>query len=149
MSNEKLAKCCVGEIVVSLISYTPTLLMVFLGNTGSNSTREAIHATEQGFAVGMHGALHINPYYGKTSTDGLLAHFNSVLAIGPAIIYNVPGRTGQDISPSLIDKISCHPNLVGVKECVGNERIEGYTRQGLTIWSGNDDQFHDARSINL
>ncbi|KAL0389905.1 UNVERIFIED_CONTAM: 4-hydroxy-tetrahydrodipicolinate synthase, chloroplastic [Sesamum calycinum] len=38
-----------------------------IGNTGSNSTREAIHATEQGFAVGMHAALHINPYYGKTS----------------------------------------------------------------------------------
>ena len=45
------------------------------GNTGSNSTREAMHATEQGFAVGMHAALHINPYYGKTSKAGLLAHF--------------------------------------------------------------------------
>ena len=38
-----------------------------IGNTGSNSTGEAVHATEQGFAVGMHAALHINPYYGKTS----------------------------------------------------------------------------------
>lgn len=47
-----------------------------VGNTGSNSTREAIHATEQGFAVGMHAALHINPYYGKTSHEGLLAHFS-------------------------------------------------------------------------
>lgn len=127
-----------GSLISSEVHYTSK-------EGGSNSTREAIHATEQGFAVGMHGALHINPYYGKTSTDGLLAHFNSVLAIGPAIIYNVPGRTGQDISPSVIDKLSRHPNLVGVKECVGNERIEGYTRQGLTIWSGNDDQFHDAR----
>ena len=45
-----------------------------IGNTGSNSTREANHATEQGFAVGMHAALQINPYYGKTSMAGLKAH---------------------------------------------------------------------------
>jgi len=115
------------------------------GNTGSNSTREAIHATEQGFAVGMHGALHINPYYGKTSNEGLIKHFESVLGMGPTIIYNVPGRTGQDITPPVIEKISGNPNFVGVKECMGNERIGAYVDQGLTIWSGNDDQFHDAR----
>ncbi|KAF2312498.1 hypothetical protein GH714_034887 [Hevea brasiliensis] len=83
-----------------------------IGNTGSNSTREAIHATEQGFAVGMHAALHINPYYGKTSVEGLC---------------------GQS------------PNLAGVKECVGNDRVEQYTEKGIVVWSGNDDQCHDAR----
>ena len=46
-----------------------------VGNTGSNSTREALHATEQGFAVGMDAALQINPYYGKTSMTGLREHF--------------------------------------------------------------------------
>ena len=65
-----------------------------IGNTGSNSTREALHATEQGFAVGMDAALQINPYYGKTSLDGLIAHFSAVLDEGPTIIYNVPSRTG-------------------------------------------------------
>ena len=48
-----------------------------IGNTGSNSTREAVRATCQGFAVGMHAALHINPYYGKTSRDGLIYHFQA------------------------------------------------------------------------
>jgi 4-hydroxy-tetrahydrodipicolinate synthase len=48
-----------------------------IGNTGSNSTGEALHATEQGFAVGMHAALQINPYYGKTSKLGLMAHFDA------------------------------------------------------------------------
>ena len=66
-----------------------------IGNTGSNSTREALHATEQGFAVGMDAALQINPYYGKTSLDGLIAHFSAVLDEGPTIIYNVPSRTGR------------------------------------------------------
>ncbi|XP_024377004.1 4-hydroxy-tetrahydrodipicolinate synthase 2, chloroplastic isoform X2 [Physcomitrium patens] len=116
-----------------------------IGNTGSNSTREAIHATEQGFGVGMHGALHINPYYGKTSNEGLIKHFESVLEMGPTIIYNVPGRTGQDIPPSVIERISDKRNFVGIKECVGNDRVGAYVKKGLTIWSGNDDQFHDAR----
>ena len=60
-------------------------------NAGSNSTREAVHATQQGFSVGMDAALHINPYYGKTSETGVLRHFKTVLEEGPAMIYNVPG----------------------------------------------------------
>lgn len=48
-----------------------------IGNTGSNSTREAVHATSQGFAVGMHAALQINPYYGKTSATGMRTHFEA------------------------------------------------------------------------
>ncbi|XP_073271587.1 4-hydroxy-tetrahydrodipicolinate synthase, chloroplastic-like [Primulina huaijiensis] len=119
--------------------------MKVIGNTGSNSTREAIHATEQGFAVGMHAALHINPYYGKTSIEGMMSHFNSVLHMGPTIIYNVPSRTGQDIPPHVIHSMAQNPNLAGVKECVGNDRIELYTNTGIVVWSGNDDQCHNSR----
>ncbi|KAG2568188.1 4-hydroxy-tetrahydrodipicolinate synthase, chloroplastic-like isoform X1 [Panicum virgatum] len=116
-----------------------------IGNTGSNSTREAVHATEQGFAVGMDAALHINPYYGKTSTEGLISHFEAVLPMGPTIIYNVPSRSGQDISPEIIEAISGYSNMAGVKECVGHERVKCYTDKGITIWSGNDDECHDSR----
>uniref|UniRef100_A0A7N0V4B7 4-hydroxy-tetrahydrodipicolinate synthase n=1 Tax=Kalanchoe fedtschenkoi TaxID=63787 RepID=A0A7N0V4B7_KALFE len=116
-----------------------------IGNTGSNSTREAIHASEQGFAVGMHAALHINPYYGKTSLEGLVSHFDSVLSLGPTIIYNVPTRTGQDIPPHIIQTVAQSPNMAGIKECVGNDRIKQYTDNGIVAWSGNDDQCHDAR----
>ncbi|KAL0913196.1 hypothetical protein M5K25_016640 [Dendrobium thyrsiflorum] len=116
-----------------------------IGNTGSNSTREAIHASEQGFAVGMHAALHINPYYGKTSLQGMISHFETVLSMGPTIIYNVPSRTGQDIPPTVISKISGNPNIAGIKECVGNDRIKEYVDGGMVIWSGNDDECHDAR----
>ncbi|KAG6734206.1 hypothetical protein I3842_01G262400 [Carya illinoinensis] len=116
-----------------------------IGNTGSNSTREAIHASEQGFAVGMHAALHINPYYGKTSLEGMVSHFESVLSMGPTIIYNVPSRTGQDIPPCVIHTVSQNANLAGVKECVGNDRVEQYTKSKIVVWSGNDDQCHDAR----
>nr|CAB3494477.1 unnamed protein product [Digitaria exilis] len=116
-----------------------------IGNTGSNSTREAVHATEQGFAVGMHAALHINPYYGKTSIEGMISHFEAVLPMGPTIIYNVPSRTAQDILPEVIMAISGYPNMAGVKECVGHERVKHYTDKGIAIWSGNDDECHDSR----
>lgn len=116
-----------------------------IGNTGSNSTREAIHASEQGFAVGMHAALHINPYYGKTSIQGLISHFKAVLPLGPTIIYNVPARTGQDIPPDVVHAVSGDANMAGIKECVGNNRIEQYAAKGIVSWSGNDDECHDAR----
>jgi len=116
-----------------------------IGNTGSNSTGEAIHASEQGFAVGMHAALQINPYYGKTSVTGLKHHFKAVLEEGPAIVYNVPGRTAQDIPDDVIMEIASHPNFLGVKECTGNPRIQGYAAKGVTCWSGNDDEAHAGR----
>lgn len=119
--------------------------MVVIGNTGSNSTSEALHATEQGFAIGMHAALQINPYYGKTSHAGLRAHFSAVLAEGPAIVYNVPGRTGQDIPDDIVAELAAHPNFLGMKECTGNKRIAAYTSRGVNSWSGNDDEAHDAR----
>lgn len=116
-----------------------------VGNAGSNCTSEAIKATERGFAVGMNAALHINPYYGKTSLDGLVAHYTSVLSIGPIIIYNIPARTNQDIPPSVVQTLAQSPNFVGVKECVGTERIKQYTDEGIVVWTGIDKISHDAR----
>jgi len=130
-------------IAHSVHQYSKQLLII--GNTGSNNTREAIKATENGFAMGMNAALQINPYYGRTSARGVAAHFNEVLAIGPAFIYNVPGRTGQDLTPDIIEPLSSHNNFIGVKECAGNERIGYYEQRGIACWSGNDDESHDGR----
>jgi len=121
--------------------------LIIIGNTGSNNTKEAIKATENGFAMGMDAALQINPYYGRTSERGVVAHFKKVLAIGPAFIYNVPGRTGQDLTPDIIEQIAGHENFIGVKECAGNERIAYYENKGIACWSGNDDECHDGRHL--
>ncbi|CAG9466198.1 unnamed protein product [Pedinophyceae sp. YPF-701] len=118
---------------------------IVIGNTGSNSTREALHASEQGFNVGMHASLQINPYYGKTSPKGIVSHISAALDVGPGIVYNVPGRTGQDIRPDLIRTLAEHPNFLGVKECAGRERIKTYSAEGIMCWSGNDDECHDSR----
>ncbi|MDO6546183.1 4-hydroxy-tetrahydrodipicolinate synthase [Pseudoalteromonas carrageenovora] len=122
--------------------------LLIVGNTGSNNTREAIKATKYGFASGMHAALQINPYYGRTSIAGVNEHFKRVLDIGPAFIYNVAGRTGQDLTPDIIEPLAQHPNLIGIKECGGNERIAHYEQQGIACWSGNDDEAHDARHVH-
>ena len=119
--------------------------LIVVGNTGSNNTREAIKATTNGFAMGMHAALQINPYYGRTSEKGVIEHFKAVLDIGPAFIYNVPGRTGQDVTPEIIEPISTHKNFIGVKECSGNERIAFYEKKGIACWSGNDDESFAGR----
>ncbi len=119
--------------------------LIIVGNTGSNNTREAIKATENGFASGMDAALQINPYYGRTSLQGVSEHFNKVLDIGPAFIYNVPGRTGQDLTPEVIEPLAKHKNFIGVKECSGNERIGYYEKQGIACWSGNDDESYAGR----
>ena len=113
--------------------------LTIIGNTGSNSTREALIATKEGFIAGMDGALQINPYYGKTSEKGMLYHLESLMDYGPAIIYNVEGRTAQDISPSQVMQIAKHPNFAGMKECAGHERIKLYADEGILCWSGNDD----------
>eukprot|EP01044_Picomonas_judraskeda_P013388 COSAG03_NODE_2019_length_3208_cov_212.097459_2_plen_323_part_00 len=116
-----------------------------IGNTGSNSTNEARHATRQGFAVGMDAALHINPYYGKTSEKGVLSHLEKSMEFGPTIVYNVPGRTGQDIPFDTMMKIADHPHFAGVKECMGRERIQSYSDVSVITWSGNDDECHETR----
>jgi|TARA_B100001142_G_scaffold115659_1_gene117904 4-hydroxy-tetrahydrodipicolinate synthase len=61
----------------------------------------------------MDAALHINPYYGKTSKKGIIAHFNAVLKYGPTIVYNVPARTSQDISPEIMLELAEHKNFAG------------------------------------
>lgn len=133
---------------IMLIAHTVSKFskdLVIVGNTGSNNTREASKATKQGFAVGMDYSLQINPYYGKTSEEGLLAHFGKVFDLGPAIVYNVPPRTNQDIIPAVMEQLAQHKNMAGIKECMGAERIETYETKGISCWSGNDDQCHDSK----
>ncbi|WP_114327447.1 4-hydroxy-tetrahydrodipicolinate synthase [Candidatus Colwellia aromaticivorans] len=122
--------------------------LLIIGNTGSNNTSEAIKATVNGFAAGMDATLQINPYYGRTSTAGVMEHLTRTLDIGPAFIYNVPGRSGQDLTPDIIEPLSKHKNFIGVKECGGNDRIAHYEKQGIACWSGNDDESHDGRHLH-
>lgn len=65
--------------------------------------------------------------------------------LGPSIIYNVPSRTAQDITPDIMLQLAKHHNFAGVKECAGNDRIAEYAKNDILCWSGNDDECFDAR----
>lgn len=117
-----------------------------IAGTGSNNTAAAIEMSKYAESVGVDGLLVINPYYNKTSQKGLFEHFkvidNSVNT--PIIVYNVPSRTGMNISPSMLEKLCELKNITAVKEASGDMsqiiKIKALCKDKLDIYSGNDDQ---------
>ncbi len=114
-----------------------------IAGTGSNSTAEALDLTQHAKTAGATGCLIVSPYYNKPMQNGLLAHFNAIADVGlPVIIYNIPGRTGVNITPETMAKLTEHPNIVGIKEATGN--LEQMTQDILmcgnraTYFSGDD-----------
>ncbi|PKL58696.1 MAG: 4-hydroxy-tetrahydrodipicolinate synthase, partial [Methanomicrobiales archaeon HGW-Methanomicrobiales-4] len=88
-----------------------------LAGTGSNNTAEAIRFTRAAKDVGADGVLVISPYYNKPNRSGLIKHYSALADLDiPVVIYNVPGRTGQNLPPDLIAELAKHPSIAGVKE---------------------------------
>jgi len=114
-----------------------------IAGTGSNSTQEALELTSFAKQAGADGALVITPYYNKPTPSGMEAHFQELNKIGlPIIIYNVPSRTGVNISPGTVAKLSRLKNIVGIKEASGNmdqvSSILSLSSSDFTVLSGND-----------
>jgi len=92
-----------------------------IAGTGSNNTKEALELTRHAKKAGADGCLVVSPYYNKPTQNGLISHFNTIADIGlPLIVYNIPGRTGVNITPETMAKLSEHENIVGIKEATGN-----------------------------
>jgi 4-hydroxy-tetrahydrodipicolinate synthase len=93
-----------------------------IAGTGSNSTEKSIHATEQAEKLGADAILLVGPYYNKPTQEGFYQHFKSIAESTrlPVILYNVPGRTGSNISAETTLRLSGLPNVAGVKEASGN-----------------------------
>ena len=115
-----------------------------IAGTGSNSTKAAIDLSREAQDYGVDGLLVVTPYYNKATQPGLLKHYRAICdAVEiPVIAYNVPSRTGVDISVDTCTALAEIPNLVGIKEACGDiskvARILADT--DLAVWSGNDDQ---------
>jgi 4-hydroxy-tetrahydrodipicolinate synthase len=115
-----------------------------LAGTGSNNTAEALRFTRAAKDAGADGALLISPYYNKPNRAGLVAHFTKLADLDlPTVLYNVPGRTGQNLEPGLVIELAAHPNIVGIKEASGNigqvsQIIEGTLDEEFTVISGDD-----------
>ena len=110
---------------------------------GSNFTDHAVSFTTRAKEAGADAVLAVTPYYNKGTEDGIVAHYHRIADCGlPVIVYNVPGRTGVDLSVGLYRRIAAHPGIVAVKEAG-----DGYDRlldliaalgDRLTVYSGND-----------
>ncbi|MCG8538021.1 MAG: 4-hydroxy-tetrahydrodipicolinate synthase [Pseudomonadales bacterium] len=115
-----------------------------IAGTGANCTREAIELTRSAKQVGADACLLVAPYYNKPTQEGLYQHH---MAIADAveidqILYNVPGRTVCDMLPETVQRISTHPNVVGIKEATGNldrgREILERCSSDFALYSGDD-----------
>ena len=114
-----------------------------IAGTGSNDTKYAIWLSQQAEADGADALLLVTPYYNKTSQAGLLAHYTAIAdAVHiPCILYNVPSRTGCNLTPATLAELAKHPNINAVKEASGNishvAEIAAACGDSLNIYSGN------------
>ena len=92
-----------------------------IAGTGANSTREAIELTQKAKDLGVDACLLVAPYYNKPSQEGLYQHFMAIAnAVDiPQILYNVPGRTGCDITNDITLRLAAHENIIGIKDATG------------------------------
>jgi 4-hydroxy-tetrahydrodipicolinate synthase len=115
-----------------------------IAGSGSNSTDEAIALTRHAKQAGADGALLITPYYNKPTQEGLYRHYKAVAeAVDlPLVLYNIPGRTGVNMLPVTIARLSAIKNIVGVKEGSGSVQqasdIVQMCGERLTVLAGDD-----------
>ena len=123
-----------------------------IAGSGSNNTLAAIEMSKYCESVGVDGLLVITPYYNKTNSKGLFKHFEAInnSVNTPIIVYNVPGRTGVNITPENLVKLSSLSNIVAIKEASGNisqvAKIAAMCKD-IDIYSGNDDQIIPIMSL--
>ena len=118
-----------------------------IAGVGANATAEAIALTRYAHSVGASMGLSVAPYYNKPTQEGLYRHFAAIAASSalPVIVYNVPGRTGSDISNDTLLRLAELPTIVGLKDATGDlvrhvdlvRRL--HSRAGFALYSGNDD----------
>jgi len=122
--------------------------------TGSNCTSEAVEATKKAYDSGADGALVVVPYYNKPPQEGLYKHFSSIANSAkdlPIMLYNIPGRTGCNLSPDTVKKLMDFSNILSIKAASG--RIEEVTElrslcgTKLSIYSGDDSMLLPMLSV--
>lgn len=116
-----------------------------VAGTGSNSTKEAIEATQKASRLGLDGSLQVVPYYNKPPQEGLYQHFRAIAEAVPElplVLYNIPGRTGQNLTPETVSRLANVDNIVAIKEASGSldqvSQVRRLTPPEFKIYSGDD-----------
>lgn len=132
--------------VIELAVKTVNHRVPVIAGTGSNDTSYAVWLSTQAAALGVDAVLLINPYYNKANKSGMKQHFLTILeALSvPAILYNVPSRTGQCIPLDVALELANHERVIGYKEASGDiEYLTSFASKmpkDFYLYSGNDDQ---------
>ena len=131
-------------LIAHAIQYTAGRCKIIAG-TGSNDTAHAIDMSRAASSMGACAVLVVTPYYNKCTQAGLIAHYTAAADMlpCPVIVYNVPSRTGVDVSVETCRVLAGHPNIGGIKEASGSvpkaAHILDACGDELPVWSGNDD----------
>ena len=126
---------------------------LIIAGSGSNCTEHAVKLSIAAENAGADGLLVVSPYYNKGTSEGLYDHFKTIAdAVHiPVILYNVPSRTGCNLTPASCAVLAKHENIVGIKEASGNisqvAEIAALTNGEFDIYSGNDDQIVPLMSL--
>ncbi len=139
-----------ADLFTATVEQTRGRVPVICG-TGTNNTAATVELCELAYDCGADGTLLVTPYYNKTSQQGLIEHYTYVAdrAKLPMIVYNVPSRTGLDISPETVWTLSQHPRIVAIKAAGSNLSDVAQIAAGcdIDIYSGNDDQILPVLSL--
>lgn len=130
------------ERVISEVVQAAAGRIKVMAGTGSNSTREALRLTRWAAKAGADAALMVAPYYNKPTQEGFYAHFRAVAEEVdlPICLYNIPGRTGKNVEPETIARLSELDNITMVKEATGSldQASQVLATTSLTVLSGDD-----------
>lgn len=124
-----------------------------IAGTGSNDIKYAVELTEYACEIGADAMLVVTPYYNKATQGGLIKSFTAIAdaSTKPIILYNVPSRTGCNITPETCACLAKHPRIVGIKEASGNisqiAKTASLVGDDFAIYSGNDDQIVPIMSL--
>lgn len=132
------------EHVIDVVIEAANKKVPVMAGTGANNTAEAIMLTEYAKKAGAEASLQITPYYNKPTQEGIYQHFKKIAdAVNiPLIVYNIMSRTGVNITPETMLRLSKVKNIVGVKEASGNldqmSHIHALCGKGFDLISGDD-----------
>ncbi len=125
-----------------------------IAGTGSNCTETAIYLSREAQKAGVDAVLLVTPYYNKATQKGLIRHFGDTAAAIdiPVILYNIPGRTGVNMTPETIKYLVDHyQNIVAIKDATGNigqtAQMAGLCGDSIDIYSGDDNMIVPIMSL--
>ena len=140
------------KVILKTVEFAAGRIPVIAG-TGANATSEAVTMTKLLNNSGIVGCLSVVPYYNKPTQEGMYQHFKAIAECTdiPQILYNVPGRTGSDLLPETVGRLSAIPNIIGIQEATGDisrvQKIKQLAGKDFFVFSGDDASCLEAMKL--